>query len=330
MPLEFYKEQGIPEEPNINKEREREVVDRLLNRPDGKSSPEMEAALSKIDFQKLENLFYDIAQKYGIDRNRLNFLGAEKIFGTKIGIPIGSYSADGNIILIEDLFAESKKPLAQWQEEGRERSKEIYGSLETLFLAMVVHEETHAVARNFCVGRFTVKGWNEHSFEHDESGYHKRIIHSKKKNEEGETTYAMFNKFFVAFNEGITERLSRHILTKYCDDTNWPPVEIVKKYKESISNNVAGLNYNEEIDLVSFVLGCLSRETGQDEDFWWDKIVEGYFRGGFLDKPETQELLRKAVGPEFLSDISRLDPSKIGIGGHEVKDLIKKYKKSDE
>ena len=323
MPIEFYKEHNIPEEPSVSMGREQEVMARLSNRPEGKSSSEMEVALNKIDFSKLNNLFSEVAEKYGIERNKINFLGPERIFGTNPGLFSGSYQNDGNIILIGDRL--KNHPEKNQNEIDEEKFLiDHFGSLEMAFLSTIVHEETHAVGRNFCVGRFNILDWDQHDFDYSESGYSKKVTGTKHRKENGDVSFAPASDFYVAFNEGVTERLSREILFRYAESSTYPSPEMIDKYKEGLMDNKHV--YTEEVDLVSFVLSRLSQETGQSEDFWWDSIVRGYFLGGELDKPETQEIFNKAFGADFLKHLSTAMKHGESFGVHSLKSLMEKYK----
>src|SRR3989344_4251114 len=95
----------IPEDSETTKEREGKFIEQLLDRPEGKCSPEMQEVLVGIDFGKLKAIFLEIASQYDtagkINEETLNFLEKDRVFGTPgNAFTGGSYHFLYNIIFL--------------------------------------------------------------------------------------------------------------------------------------------------------------------------------------------------------------------------------------
>lgn len=55
---------------------------------------------------------------------------------------------------------------------------------------------------------------------------------------------------FYAFNEGVVEKLSREIVYKYLEETDWPSTEEIEIFKKNEKNHV----YTKEISLINAMI----------------------------------------------------------------------------
>ena len=301
MVREFYSEPSVPEDPEVTRQREQEEIHRLLVRPEGKCSREMQESLDRINFVLLKKIFLEVAVRCGINEDGLNFLENNRIFGISEDFGSGEYQTKGNIILL------GEGPRVNFlKDRDKNRAKEVYGSSDICLLATLIHEEVHAISKNICMGDITQSGYNrggsgQESFQGEEI----RVI-------------------FYALNEGVVEKLSREIVLEYLRRAGLPEKETTI-YRETVLKRPKELNYYREVTLVNTIIKKLSEETGQSEEAVFESFIRGLLEGEKFENTEAAELFKKVFGPEFLKDLSAIDPAYVTGAKEKLEEFKKKY-----
>ncbi len=312
MTREMWVSSEVPEEPEITREREEAFIQELLNRTDGRCSPEMQEVLDGIDFIKLKAIFTEIASQHGIDESKLNFLEKDRIFGVEGNAFVGgSYAFHSNVIFLAEKF--SPKRFDRLAIKNQRKNKiEKYGSENLFYLAGLIHEETHAVSKNECSNKVpNFDPASQLEFQDVQSGYH--MIGQ----EEDKSTWERFG----SLNEGVVEKLAREIVLRYLEETDWSKEE-VGVFKKNLENNPEKLGYPKEVNLVEKIISRLSEITGREEQEIWETFIGSLFQGERFESEEIKNLFTKAFGPEFLDDLAKIPPA--GFTG-PMEEFMKKY-----
>lgn len=298
MPRQVYYAPGIPEDPEVTKQREQNRID-----PSRQNwSPEMTRFLEKIDFDLLKSIFAKRAARYGIEEKDLNFIGPERMLKIPGGFYRGYYSEKNNTILIAE-----KEP---WEQNTEDQK--LWGNIEIEILATIIHEETHAVSKNECVGLIVESSPIEKSQESTKRKIRESFLYTQsgynRSSDSGMVRYSDKNEYnvFHALNEGSVEKLSREILLEYLTTKKDQNPEAIKTLSETLKNNQQSLGYADEVKLVDAIVRRISSETGKTIADSWDIIVKGLFEGETFDESEAKKLFDNIFGPNFLKDLSRI------------------------
>src|SRR3989344_4767709 len=198
---EIFKLSGEPE----SSEEIRRDRDMLPSRSGGlEKSPELEDFLRRVDFALWYDIFKRIAEKSGINPETLNLLNPDRIFNKHIieegqikkakdNEPtgnLGGYEATRNIIFF------------YIKEMEKNQQTDFLGiHPDLLKLHALCHEETHATAKTICRGVFARSRHTKVQMGYQQSEFKKTILGDRLK------------RFFEFFNEGVTEKLAREVLS---------------------------------------------------------------------------------------------------------------------
>jgi|GEM_PF-1836732 len=301
---EFLTSNGEPE----NVEFVKKIENIYLNKYEKEQSDELKELLNSVDFSVLEDEFNIIAEKSGIDKNKLNFIGKEKVFdfkkdsrdGLEFG-RIGRYDPGANCIAVDinglNLLA-----------------RNFNFDKQKLFLYLMCHEETHATGKTRCVG------FNEFKEEKEDSmsvrtGYSEYITIK----DEYEKVY--HTEILSPFNEGITEKIGREVLDSYFQKTGILGDDFKKKLeREYGSSNL----YGYEVSFVDTFIKRISADTGVSEMDVWNAFKRGFYNGeDLLGDLELREFWKEIFGEEFIRDFTN---SKEGRHLFAIEERIKNWR----
>ncbi len=325
MARETFISQTQPEKPHEQHRRERLALEELVKKTDRsflrqrregllntKEEFERERAdfLAMVDFDEMHAIFEQLAGKSeGVSPLKMNFVYPERILvipqdvSNYREIIIGDYSSSDNIIRLT-----SRLPV-RWDEESSAytrsheeinrinsltlKGNEVAGTKELAMLRTLVHEETHAVGHNSCVG-LDDDNFSESDFS-SKSGYDHR--------------YDIYDKggiFFRAVNEGVTEKICLQVLREYLKRQPWPQHEAVDTFKKCLD-----LRYDEEqedvanlaeVGIVDELVALIANDQEIPKETAWQAIMEGYFSGRpFYESESFKQLLKKSFGEDFTS-----------------------------
>ncbi len=244
--------------------------------PELHKSVELETLLSSIKFDVLENIFAEYGLKCGIEKENLNFLKPNKVWdydNSSDPNTIGAYEVERNIIQV-NLESIKKKLLIP------EKTKEV-------LLALLCHEETHAISKNEChIINFNIYDPKSREIividrDESQSGYDKFVQNG-----------LVYQKFFRDFNEGVVEKLGREIYTKY------------REHDPSIDSSIGvHIAYDAEIEVVEAAIERIAGETSLDKKTVWEAIINTLLKGDFYDQ-EIQEGLQEIFNPQIFKELS--------------------------
>jgi hypothetical protein len=248
---QIFSSEGIPypdeDVHRLEKTFEQEVMDR-------EKDPRLEAALDRIKFETLREIFTEHAQRCGIRPEDVNFISRERIFA---GAPRG---AAGFFDTLKNTIGIKPPP-------------SIFGS-DLSVLHVLSHEETHAVSRS---EEFL-------DLEVDEEA--KKIDIGRASSQTGYNRFTEKEDLFRYFNEGVVERFSRQITKEYLDrDRNFAPKEEKQAFL-ALVGRFGG--YGRNVGMVEAIIRKISSEAGVSEDLVWQGFIRGLFEGEKLDNPELE------------------------------------------
>ncbi|HOX10980.1 MAG TPA: hypothetical protein P5323_00485 [Candidatus Moranbacteria bacterium] len=302
---EVFLKDGNLEPENLAMEREKRFIKDWIERFGGRNLPEWEEFFKKIDFSLLQNLFSKLENRCGVTKNRTNFLGPESILSAD-GCS-SKYFSEYNLITLGSV--NRQWPLNDKTEDKEksnkylERTKEAYGSADICRLHNLIHEETHAISKNVCIG------W-EQSFIYPEnpargemgqeqSGYYNSSRY-------GNLPYEGYGgNAFNTLNEAVAEKISREITLEYIAFSNWPKDE-VKKFEESYKQGSL-LHYKQEVIMLNAIIRKISENNKISEQTIWDALKKGFIKGERFESHEVVKLFEESFGSEFLNDLSKVE-----------------------
>ncbi len=321
MKREVFNPPNVLEDQALTEQREKEYIERY--HPRAQRSERIRDMLEGINTEKLREIFAEKATLLGKDPRELNFIGKDRIHSMAGGHYTGYFNNIHNILLMaEPKLGDTTENERQRVELGR-RHIETYGSSKLAFLAILTHEETHAVSKNRLVSLTETPRWKKHptkpyidgviyDFEKKQSGYFR---------ESGPDAFSIFH----AFNEGMVERFSREIVLQYLEQSNWAPEEAAT-YRDTVKNHPEKLGYSNEVALVDAIIRHLAAKSNRSEKDTWDWFVRGLFDGQTFEEKEVRDIFDQAFGPEFLNELSRIQIESNSTGSNkEMTSLKQKY-----
>lgn len=86
------------------------------------------------------------------------------------------------------------------------------------------------------------------------------------------------------------------------------------------------MSYASEVDLIERAMKRLAKKNQQSEKVVWEALVRGLMEGEDLENEEIKALFRESFGPDFLKELSEMDPEQ-GDESYSAKlsAFIKKY-----
>lgn len=250
--------------------------------PEIQWSQEKKEILENIDFDKIKEIFLNRIAKFGIGEDTINVVPKEKIEPAEGDLYSGYYNEEKNIILLENAV----------DEEHRQEIRERYGSEALQFLKYLLHEETHAVAKN-------IPNDNGSS----QNGYFRRLKASNesyKKWKRGE--------LFHGLNEGVIEKFSREIFFEYVKQVKWPKHE-VDVYRNSTKLESQDWGYSKDIELIEVIVNHLANKNNIAKEEAWELMVGGLVQGETFENSELERIFSDSFGTGFLKDLAKINAS---------------------
>ncbi|MDP1688688.1 MAG: hypothetical protein Q8L47_00975 [bacterium] len=320
-----------------------------------KPDPEVEGILGRVNFPLIQKLIADRAVKAGISRNKINFVGKERIY-QNTSLPLGQFVDEGNLIGIY-LPATKNSEYAG----ARERNSELYGSREIKLIHMLIHEETHAASRHLCISALPMlvdpssdefaKRWLEDPREQEsfpnfmelhlrskqlekeqvrkykQSGYARNILDEEEKEiyfpKEGVSQPSRYTLFGV-LNEGVVEKLARQLTLLYLPQSGMPKDDI-NQYKNNIEGKHDELVYSYEVALIDAIVKKIVSVSQINEDVVWGALVRGLFEGETFSDPEVKKLFEETFGSDFLVELSQLQIGLFASYDNSMRKILEKY-----
>jgi len=256
--------------------------------------PELKELLDKVDFDTLRDILKEIADRSGVNTERLNFIDPKRIYHLQSQLKLqAAYSGKRRAIFINNV-------------EIDDAADKFGFSRELGLVHALCHEEVHATSKNECrsisrenklIEEVTI-GYLAHRTTWAEP------INIKEKEE----------IFYSLFNEGVTEKLAQEVFAEYLRRTGGAGSEaakqILKTYKE---NPAAASKYWEASALVDFLVEKISEKCALEKQRVWQAFVEGMYKGGALEDEEVKNGFDEIIGSGMLKKISTAKLSDIQV-----------------
>ena len=147
---EIFVQPSKPLDPEVVEQYDRLSLEKALEEGETQT-PELKAALDKINLPLLKSIFHDIAQRCGVNPETLNFLNADRILTRNISFEQsrGAYNFEKNIILLSDFKIPNDIKGSEKSRLNKIKNKiiDFYGSLDIAILNFLIHEEVHATGK---------------------------------------------------------------------------------------------------------------------------------------------------------------------------------------
>jgi hypothetical protein len=322
MSPEFFQAPGIPESKDAQEERQAKQFDQLKNIfklglerytkrtgiPWEKFEAEHQHFLRNVDFEEIKEIFSEYLARSLSRTIEPNVIGPERIV---LAYTTNSYQPEVNAIsLISQnmLFDEDKidGTLERW-----ETIDGVYGDRELAQLHALMHEETHAVGRNLCIGMgqgsdglalYGQSGYKRVSNPENAMLGNQEILEFQGKPIVGSGN-RRFNEIFDSFNEGVTERFNRQVLIEYLNRTGHHEKN-ASTFKKNLLENDDRLSYSSNVKLVERIIKKLSEHTGLPSETVWNALIRGLMEGEMFADKDVEELFTQTFGPDFLKKMS--------------------------
>ncbi len=306
---EIFSSPGVPEDPNVTREREEARAERLRTKEGGPNTAEWKEFLERVNFPLLKKIFVDVAARCGVPESAINFVGPDRIFSSYgFNESSAKYDPAGNLIIVSNpeelpFFVDGTEEEKETMRMKLKRRLEAqYGSLDINRLVMLAHEEGHAVSRSVCVD------WQEgkREWRYSHVGYVRTFPYEEyRKGEPGmKTIYKKEPILFNAVNEGVNEKFIREVALAYLEQSNWPQEEI-ERFKNTLRNDPDQLSYSMEVSIIDGLIRKLANKTDQSERVVWESLVAGQIQGETFEEDEITELFKESFGRNFLPDLAK-------------------------
>lgn len=262
--------------------------------------PEIATVVAKIDFAYLKKFFQNIARQATTDSREINFLERDRVFSGS-----NAYDDYHNIINLTDEIGIAAS--VEWSPTER----------EVLILRFLIHEEIHAISKIICIGEQS-STHNPDSNYYVQAGF-ARFSEGGRPPMYSPYSAAMKYGAFVAFEEGVTEKLALEATKQYLFDHGWG-LEEIDKTLDKVQDYINLTPYGEWVGLVNKLIAKLAKTTGQGKKVVWESLIRGKMEGEKFEDQEIVELFDESISPGFLKDLAG------GVLIEEpLKNFIKKY-----
>lgn len=349
MPREIYKEPNVPESENDRNLREQESIasfrkhyESFILKAGYASKEEIDAAreafLASVDFKRLREIFSNVYRRSGFPVESMNFVDQERVFLGMAG-GIGMYSGKNNDIT---LFPYNLPPNAQantntgWGRlfrDLRDKVEYSYGNVAMQMITILIHEETHAVSRNICIGPRKFNFASDYS----QSGFSRHAdAGSRKWKEKDIPTFrdepiahaSSGGEIFDMLNEGVIEKLAQQVTDEYLAQSGWKQADVAT-YQGNKKNHPEKLAYPEEVALIDFIVAKIAQSVGIPKETVFQALIRGAMEGETFANEEVQELFSETFDDDFLKKMSKLQDSSFP-GDKTAIDLINQYSRKPD
>jgi len=336
---EYYTSTGEPENDrmvnmleNVCKAGKKEPlrIEGEVNEVNQKEIERVKNAMDSIDFEMLRELLDDMARRSGLSGEALNFLGKDRIILSteqlnENVIRKGQYGLFENVIRIfpqgivlalrDNIASELVKKMENSPNKTASMSlKEINITEERLKLKVlksVIHEQVHALSFTKIVTKYTegslrrfirIRGKNNfEGFYSVLSGYNKIFF------DEDLEGMPSPNKDFIAFDEGVTEKIAFEILNKYLsvEGSDMPAAQV----NELEENTKKETTYGLCLDLVDDVIRRVAKQSGFSEDSVWQAIKRSKLEGVNFEDTEIGAFFDESTYKGFFEKLRKLQTS---------------------
>lgn len=289
----------------------------------GNESPEVRGIIESFDFNLLRDIFLRIAKQSGIEIENFNFVDSQQILCADDARLHwnGLYEQQPNVIKVNRMNLDID--LENFLQKNKDEicNAETYQAvLKLALLAVVVHEEAHAVTHRSCeewiddprvdFGKdlFSYKG-----------GYFKRLKsgYTQKDIEEMVRSNFRVGTYFQLFNEGVVEKISKEVFYEYIKTSGMvtqAELEIFKRFYQKKGS------YVKVVELIDALIKKISVSQGQPAGTVWHAFIRSALQGDDLDSKDIAELFSSAAGRETFEKIKQLV-----VGEEDTALEIKKY-----
>lgn len=297
-------------------------------------------ALERVDFGLLKKLIDDITERCGVLDEQPNFIDSNKISlkerkngGEDDKYVNGTYHIFSNSIaifphnLIYSLYLGIVLPLLDRMDSSPTKSVVVPAEklilsdemVEFAVLRILIHEQVHAISFTKIVSEHTqgfwkrlaktVKGKGLMSLSSVLSGYQKNLF---TRDQSGEY---QSNRDFLAFDEGVTDKLAFEILSEYLSVTGSEITveQQTKFFQEDLQKTTYGLC----VQLVDEVVGKIAQNAGMDERTVWQALVRSKIEGVNLEDTEIAQFIDESTFEGFFDKLKKLQPNDI----HDAEEL---------
>ncbi len=274
---------------------------------------EFDKIKEQIDWNVLNQLFVEIAQKSGISPKDLNLLGADKILNCQLFETgwsgdkeiIGRYSATGNYLAVN-----SNQIKKSAKEKGVDTKLMI---LDTVFheLCHSISHHTHVINRNYSEEFFTGKNEITYTGAYRSSKDINKIKFSQVTDRKSESHND-------ALDEAITEKMATQIFHEYARKVNLTDKKTMDDYQEKFLGD-ENREYNQLVKFIEKLCQIVSERTGVDKEVVWNGFVRGSFYKSTLGDPEIKQWFAETFSPTFLTELGHAKKAE------DLFALVKKY-----
>lgn len=299
---EIFKSPGIPQEPDKSQANQELINSGEYRIPleDGtfvELGPRLPESFSaRVNWKLLRSEFEAIAARCGVNPETLNFLGPNRIF-TEIGK--NEFNARENLIFLDhDVLY---RPSLYY--------RQVYGSFFMGRLAILTHEETHAVGQVLTIDSNSPDKERGPSdpLVYDQGGYGRWLngILTKTNFLPSKEGQAVKGYLFIGLMEGVTEKIALQVLNSYVEQDTTISIEQKRIFKEQQLYILQNIPYRLPVQFVDALIGRLSRHTGLSGKTVWEALVRGHFEGEDFEDQNLREAFAEALSPQFLHTLSK-------------------------
>lgn len=247
-------------------------------------SKELRAVYDRVDFKELKAILESMSRRSGVPPEELGFLGPDRLAAAPFGRQTQQDGFAGRIYL-------SEKEIRDWASKAK-------SDWELCALHVLIHEETHAVSKQECVGLREYLA-NEQASTYSISGY-SRLSHYRRDGKEPSSFSYEF------FDEGVTDLIAQEVVKEYL--YRHPEFAFPEKanrfFKRSFNQ---GISPRESyVKIVRLIEQVISERTGVGTDIVHGAIIRGKMSGDDLNDPELHEALSEILTPDVLTELENL------------------------
>lgn len=287
---EFLTTSGEPTQPSAIQDIKMSHRDILLDEvsKNERENLELKLLIERINFDQWRSIYAEDAVKSGIDPKQMNFVCQSDVVNvdTRFRGGVAFYDSGANMIGLD--YA------------GAKRQAKALGIEPDLYVFyLLCHEQAHAVSK---IRNYMEVDGSRVEQDRVDSGY-KQALPMRF-----DDTTVLYDIYFEGFDEGVTERYARQrVLFRYLEQhPEFGSEKQILKLRKVLHEKGNDSFYENELELVNAFIKKMAFLTGFDEEFVWEAIIQGKFAGEPLNDPETSELFRDLLGPDFVSRLASL------------------------